>query len=169
MSDADAADELAPLIGAADHAGSLLRERELTLATAESCTGGLIGHLLTEIPGSSDYYLGGLISYSDDLKRNELGVDRETLAKHGAVSAQTAIAMAEGARTRYGAGIAISVTGIAGPTGDTPGKPVGLTYVAIADAAGHEVQRHHWFGDRHRNKVASAAAALSLLVEWLER
>ena len=169
MSDAEAADELAPLVGAADHAGRLLRERELTLATAESCTGGLIGHLLTEIPGSSDYYLGGLISYSDDLKRNELGVDRETLAKHGAVSAQTAIAMAEGARTRYGAGIAISVTGIAGPTGDTPGKPVGLTYVAIADAAGHEVQRHQWFGDRHRNKVASAAAALSLLVEWLER
>lgn len=169
MSEAEAADELAPLVGAAEHAGSLLRERQLTLATAESCTGGLIGHLLTEIPGSSDYYRGGLISYSDDLKRDELGVDAATLEKHGAVSAQTAIAMAEGARTRYGATIAVAVTGIAGPTGDSPGKPLGLTYVAVADAAGHEVQRHQWFGDRHRNKVASAAAALTLLVERLQR
>lgn len=169
MSEADAADELAPLIGAAEHAGSLLRERHLTLATAESCTGGLIGHLLTESPGSSDYYQGGLISYSDTLKRNELGVDASTLEHHGAVSAQTCIAMAEGARRRYGSDLAIAVTGIAGPTGDTPGKPLGLTYVAVADAAGHEVQRHQWFGDRHRNKVASAAAALTLLVERLEK
>ncbi len=169
MPEADAADELAPLIGAAEHAGSLLRERHLTLATAESCTGGLIGHLLTESPGSSDYYLGGLISYSDTLKRDELGVDAATLEHHGAVSAQTCIAMAEGARKRYGSDVAIAVTGIAGPTGDTPGKPLGLTYVAVADAAGHEVQRHQWFGDRHRNKVASAAAALTLLVERLQR
>lgn len=169
MSDADAADELAPLVGAAEHAGSLLRDRQLTLATAESCTGGLIGHLLTEIPGSSDYYRGGLISYSDDLKRTDLGVDAATLQKHGAVSAQTCIAMAEGARKRYGASIAVAVTGIAGPTGGSPAKPLGLTYIAVADAAGHEVQRHQWLGDRHRNKVASAAAALTLLVGRLER
>lgn len=169
MSEAEAADELAPLIGAAEHAGSLLRERHLTLATAESCTGGLIGHLLTESPGSSDYYQGGLISYSDTLKRIELGVDAATLEHHGAVSAQTCIAMAEGARKRYGSDVAIAVTGIAGPTGDTPGKPLGLTYVAVADADGHEVRRHQWFGDRHRNKTASAAAALTLLVERLER
>jgi PncC family amidohydrolase len=163
------ADELAPLVGAAEHAGSLLRQRGQTLATAESCTGGLIGHLLTEIPGSSDYYQGGLISYSDALKQSELGVETDTLASHGAVSAQTCIAMAEGARKRYGSDIAIAVTGIAGPTGDSPGKPLGLTYVAVADAAGHEVERHQWFGDRHRNKVASAAAALTLLVERLEK
>lgn len=169
MTEADDAAELAPLVGAAEHAGSLLRERHLTLATAESCTGGLIGHLVTEIPGSSDYYQGGLISYSNGLKESELGVDAATLERHGAVSAQTAIAMAEGARARYGADVAIAVTGIAGPTGDSPGKPVGLTYVAVADAAGHEVQRHQWLGDRHRNKVASAAAALALLVERLER
>jgi PncC family amidohydrolase len=169
MSDAGAAEELAPLVGAAEHAGRLLRKRQLTLATAESCTGGLIGHLLTEIAGSSDYYQGGLISYSDALKQSELGVDPETLANHGAVSAQTCIAMAEGARRRYGADVAIAVTGIAGPTGASPGKPLGLTYVALADAAGHEVQRHQWFGDRHRNKIASAAAALTLLVERLEQ
>ena len=169
MSGADEADELAPLVGAAEYAGSLLRKRQLTLATAESCTGGLIGHLLTEIPGSSDYYQGGLISYSDALKQSELGVEAQTLANHGAVSAQTCIAMAEGARKRYGSDVAIAVTGIAGPTGDGPGKPLGLTYVAVADAAGHEVQRHQWFGDRHRNKVASAAAALTLLVERLDK
>jgi PncC family amidohydrolase len=128
----------------------------------------LIGHLLTEIPGSSDYYQGGLISYSDALKQSELGVPAETLAAHGAVSEQACVAMAEGARTRYGADVAISVTGIAGPAGDTPGKPLGLTYVAVADADGHAVERHQWFGDRHRNKIASAAAALSLLVARLE-
>jgi PncC family amidohydrolase len=169
VSGADEAEELAPLVSAAEHAGSLLRERGLTLATAESCTGGLIGHLLTEIPGSSDYYQGGLISYSDGLKQSELGVEAATLEHHGAVSAQTCIAMAEGARRRYGSDVAVAVTGIAGPTGDTPGKPIGLTYVAVADAAGHEVQRHQWFGDRHRNKVASASAALALLVERLDR
>lgn len=169
MTGTDEAEELAPLVGAAEHAGSLLRERRLTLATAESCTGGLLGHLVTESPGSSDYYQGGLISYSDGLKQSELGVETATLEHHGAVSAQTCIAMAEGARRRYGADVAVAVTGIAGPTGDTPGKPIGLTYVSVADAAGHEVQRHQWFGDRHRNKIASAAAALTLLVERLER
>jgi PncC family amidohydrolase len=169
VADAREADELPPLVDAAERVGNLLRERGLTLATAESCTGGLIGHLLTEIPGSSEYYLGGLISYSDDLKRNELGVDVATLQHHGAVSAQTCIAMADGARRRYGADIAIAVTGIAGPTGDSPGKPLGLTYIAVADGAGTDVQRHQWFGDRHSNKIASAAAALTLLVERLER
>jgi PncC family amidohydrolase len=169
VTDADGSDELAPLVGAAQHAGRLLRERGLSLATAESCTGGLIGHLLTEIPGSSDYYQGGLISYSNALKQSELGVDLATLEHHGSVSAQTCIAMAQGARERYGTDVALAVTGIAGPGGDTPGKPVGLTYVAVADAAGHDVQRHQWFGDRHRNKVASAAAALALLVERLEQ
>jgi PncC family amidohydrolase len=169
VAEADSADELAPLVGAAEHAGDLLRRAQLTLSTAESCTGGLIGHLLTEIAGSSDYYLGGLISYSDDLKRDELSVEAATLEQHGAVSEETCIAMAQGARRHYGTDVALAVTGIAGPTGDTPGKPVGLTYVAVADAAGHEVQRHQWFGDRHRNKVSSAAAALTLLVDRLER
>lgn len=157
------------MLGAAEHAGHLLRQRGLTMSSAESCTGGLIGHLLTEIPGSSDYYRGGLISYSDDLKQSELGVDSATLEHHGAVSAQTCIAMAEGARKRYGTDLAIAVTGIAGPGGGSAAKPVGLTYVAVADAAGHEVQRHQWFGDRHANKVASAGAALALLVGRLQQ
>jgi len=164
---ADAADELAALAGLAQLAGESLRGRGLTLVTAESCTGGLIGHVLTEIAGSSDYYLGGLISYSDTLKRAELGVDERVLQHHGAVSAQTCVAMAEGARRRYGASVAVAVTGIAGPSGGTPAKPVGLTYVAVADEKGHEVQRHQWSGDRHANKVASAGAALALLLDRL--
>ena len=167
MTGADAADELAPLAGLARHAGDALRQRGLTLATAESCTGGLIGHLVTEIAGSSDYYLGGLISYSDALKRAELGVDERILERHGAVSAQTCVAMAEGARRRYGAALAVAVTGIAGPSGGSAAKPVGLTYVAVADEHGHEVRRHQWSGDRHANKVASAGAALTLLLERL--
>jgi PncC family amidohydrolase len=164
---ADAADELAPLGDLARRAGEALRRRSLTLATAESCTGGLVGHLLTEIPGSSDYYLGGLISYSDALKRVELGVEERVLEHHGAVSAQTCVAMAEGARRRYGASVAVAVTGIAGPGGGSPAKPVGLTYVAVADERGHEVQRHQWSGERHANKRASAGAALALLLERL--
>lgn len=143
-------------------------EHGLTLATAESCTGGLVGHLLTEVPGSSAYYRGGLVSYSNALKEAELGVPAETLERHGAVSAQTAVAMAEGARRRYGASLAVAVTGIAGPDGGTPQKPVGLTYVAVADAAGHDVRRFTWDGDRHANKLASAAAALRLIAERLE-
>ena len=167
MTSAEAADALAPLAGMAGLVGAALRERGLTLATAESCTGGLIGHVLTESPGSSDYYLGGLISYSDALKRAELGVDERVLERHGAVSAQTCVAMAEGARRRYGADVALAVTGIAGPSGGSAAKPVGLTYVAVADEHGHEVQRHQWSGDRHANKIASAAAALTLLMERL--
>lgn len=143
------------------------READLTLSTAESCTGGLIGHLLTEIAGASAVYRGGLISYSDELKQVELGLTPETLQRHGAVSAQTCAAMAEGARRRYGTDFAISVTGIAGPDGGTAAKPVGLTYVAVADAAGHDVRRHLWDGDRQANKLASARAALELLYERL--
>jgi PncC family amidohydrolase len=169
VTDADAADELTPLVGLAQSAGAALTAAGLTLATAESCTGGLIGHVLTEVPGSSDYYLGGLVSYSDALKRNELGIPAETLTKHGAVSAQTAVAMAEGARKRYQVDVAIAVTGIAGPSGGSAAKPVGLTYVAVADKDGHEVRRHQWSGARHANKVASAGAALTLLIERLAR
>lgn len=169
MTGADAADELTTLVGLAQRAGASLKAAGMTLATAESCTGGLIGHVLTEIPGASDYYLGGLVSYSDALKRNELGVPTEMLEKHGAVSAQTAVAMADGARKRYDADVAVAVTGIAGPSGGSSAKPVGLTYVAVADKDGHEVRRHQWGADRHANKVASAGAALTLLVERLGR
>ncbi|MBA2254976.1 MAG: CinA family protein [Chloroflexi bacterium] len=137
------------------------------VATAESCTGGLIGHALTEVAGSSDVYLGGIVSYDDEVKASLLGVQTDTLARHGAVSAQVAVAMADGARRALGATIAIAVTGIAGPGGGSAAKPVGLTYVAVADKEGHDVRRHQWSGDRATNKLASAQAALVLLLERL--
>ena len=165
--DPSGSDDLAGLIALANAVRALMVERSRTLATAESCTGGLIGHVLTEVPGSSAYYLGGLISYSDSLKTAELGVDEATLERHGAVSAQACVAMAEGARKRYGATLAVAVTGIAGPDGGSAAKPVGLTYVAVADENGHDVRRHAWTADRHGNKILSAEAALSLLLERL--
>jgi PncC family amidohydrolase len=157
------------LVALAARIKTAMVERGWTLASAESCTGGLIGHLLTEIAGSSEYYVGGLISYSNALKETELGVPAKTLAQHGAVSAQTCVAMAEGARRRYGARMGMAVTGIAGPGGGSPDKPVGLTYVAIADEDGHEVRRFQWTSDRHANKQASAQACLELIIDRLER
>lgn len=141
--------------------------RQLTLVTAESCTGGLVAHVLTEVAGSSGYFRGGVVSYDDEIKQSALGVPASTLTRHGAVSAQTAVAMAEGARGRLAADVALSVTGIAGPTGGSAEKPVGLTYVAVADAAGHEVRRHQWSGDRSSNKRQSAEAVLLLVLERL--
>ncbi|HEY4189223.1 MAG TPA: CinA family protein [Candidatus Limnocylindrales bacterium] len=149
-----------------------LGERCLTLgrrvATVESCTGGLVAHLMTEIPGSSDWFVGGFVTYSNALKSDTVGVPAETLASHGAVSAQVAMAMATGGRERTGADLAVAVTGIAGPDGGTASKPVGLTYVAVADAVGVAVKRHVWDGDRSANKRHSAGAALALLLERVE-
>ncbi len=151
---------------------SRLQERALalgvTVGTAESCTGGLIGHVLTGLAGSSEYYRGGVISYSNELKIALLGVSAEALEHHGAVSAQVALAMADGARERFDCDYAVSVTGVAGPGGGTASKPVGLTYVAAAGPDGREVRRHTWEGDRSSNKEQSAAAALRLLLELLE-
>jgi PncC family amidohydrolase len=140
----------------------------LHVATVESCTGGLVGHLITEVAGSSIYFVGGFVTYSDELKREAVGVPHDVLAAHGAVSAQVAMAMAGGGRARTGADLAVSVTGIAGPDGGSPSKPVGLTYVAVADATGVAVRRHLWTGDRRENKRRSAAAALDLLLERIE-
>ena len=142
--------------------------RGIHLATVESCTGGLVGHLITETPGSSTYYVGGFVTYSDQLKRDLVHVPDEVLAAHGAVSAQTAIAMAVGGRTRAGADLGASVTGIAGPDGGSAQKPVGLTYVAVADETGTEVRRHVWSGSRSENKRASAAAVLALILERID-
>jgi PncC family amidohydrolase len=140
----------------------------LRVATVESCTGGLVAHAITEIPGSSAYYVGGFVTYSDALKADTVGVPLDVLAAHGAVSAQVAMAMATGGRERTGADLAVSVTGIAGPDGGSAAKPVGLTYVAVADAVGVAVNRHVWTGDRSENKRQSAAAALVLLLERIE-
>lgn len=139
--------------------------RGLTVATAESCTGGLVAHLLTEVPGSSAYVRGGVIAYADAVKLAELDVPAEVLAAHGSVSAQVALAMAEGVRVRLGADLAVAVTGVAGPGGGTDSKPVGLVYVAVAGAGPAEVRRFTWAGDRSENKRASAEAALELLLE----
>jgi PncC family amidohydrolase len=155
-------DELLDLAG---RVGAACRARGITIATAESCTAGLVGHLLTEVPGSSDYFRGGLVTYANEAKTGLADVPEHTLDAHGAVSAQVAVAMAEGARRRLGVDLAVAVTGVAGPTGGTPAKPVGLTYVAVADAAGDEVRRFAWTEDRSGNKRSSAAAALAMLVD----
>ena len=149
----------------AERLQAICLERGLRVAFAESCTGGRVGDALTDVAGSSGYVAGGIVAYGDAAKEALLGVPRETLAAHGAVSAQVALAMAEGARTRFAADLAAAVTGIAGPGGASAGKPVGLTYVALADADGATVRRFTWDGDREANKAASATAALELLLE----
>jgi PncC family amidohydrolase len=141
--------------------------RQLTVATAESCTGGLVAHAITEIAGSSAHFRGGFVTYADDVKHAQLGVAQELLEAHGAVSAQVARAMAEGARERLRVSVAVAITGIAGPGGGSDQKPVGLTYVGVADTAGADVRRHLWAGDRSANKRDSAVAALELLLERL--
>ncbi len=120
------------------------------------------------MPGASGYLRGGVVAYSDDAKEALLGVSASVIGQHGAVSAQVASAMASGARARLRSDLAVAVTGIAGPSGATAGKPVGLTYVAVADAAGVELRRFSWPGDRGSNKAASARAALELLIERAE-
>jgi PncC family amidohydrolase len=145
----------------------LCLERGLTVATAESCTGGWIAKLITDVAGSSGYFLGGVVSYSDTVKVALLGVEADQLAAHGAVSAQVAKAMAEGAARRTGASIGIAVTGISGPGGGSSSKPVGLTYVAVAGSSGAEVRRFVWAGDRSANREATARAALQLLLDRL--
>jgi PncC family amidohydrolase len=142
-------------------------ERRVTVGTAESCTGGLVGHAITANPGSSDYYRGGVISYADEVKSSLLDVPPEAIERHGAVSAQVAVAMAEGARRRVGCDYGVAVTGVAGPDGGSAAKPVGLTYVAAAGPDGDQVRRFVWDGDRAANKERSAAAALRLLIETI--
>lgn len=154
-----------PLVALAARVGECCLALATRIATVESCTGGLIGHVLTEIPGSSAYYVGGFVTYSDAAKQAMVGVPAEVLAAHGAVSAQTALAMASGGRGCTGADIAVAVTGIAGPDGGSEAKPVGLTYVAVADARGGEVRRFLWAGSREENKRSSAQAALELVLE----
>jgi PncC family amidohydrolase len=153
------------LVGLAERLQGLCLGRGVTVALAESCTGGLVADAITDVAGSSGYFAGGVVSYSNEAKETLLDVPRAMLEAHGAVSAQVARAMAEGARAHFGVDVAASVTGIAGPDGGSDAKPVGLTYVAVADADGVDVRRHVWSGDRAANKVSSAAAVLELLLE----
>lgn len=147
--------------------GELLSQRGWALAVAESCTGGLIAHRITNVSGSSAYFQGGVVSYSNEAKERILRVPHATLIEHGAVSEQTALAMAQGARRLFGTDIAVSVTGIAGPTGGTPEKPVGLVYIALAAEGVDLCEKHLWKGDRTENKARSAEAALKLLLKHL--
>ncbi len=147
--------------------GPLLRSQGLKLAMAESCTGGLLGHRVTNVPGSSDYYLGSVTAYAYEAKERLLGVANETLVKYGAVSQETAMEMARGIRQALGADIGISVTGIAGPGGGMPGKPVGLVWIGFSAPRLEKAYRCLWGGNRVENKEASAQAALQLLYDYL--
>jgi PncC family amidohydrolase len=149
--------------------GRLLTEKKQTLAIAESCTGGLITHRLTNVPGSSAYIIASVIAYAYEAKVAALGVSWDTLNKFGAVSAETVTEMARGAREKFSATIGLAITGIAGPGGGTPDKPVGLVYIALADANDVIVERHIWRGNRLQNKEQSAQAALELLYRYLKR
>ena len=141
----------------------LLRARDLTLATAESCTGGLVAARLTDVPGSSDVFLGGIIAYADEVKIAQLGVPEGVLAEHGAVSEEAAAAMAQGARARLGADVAVSVTGVAGPGGGTGEKPVGLVFLHAAGPGGELARRVDFPGDRETIRQRAAVVALHLV------
>jgi PncC family amidohydrolase len=156
-----------PLVALAERLQVASLAAGATVALAESCTGGMVATALTAVPGSSGYFLGGVVSYADEAKRDLLGVDDAVLAAHGAVSAQVARAMAEGARARFGATIAASVTGIAGPDGGSAEKPVGLTYIGVADADGVGVRRVVWSGDRAANRLDSTVAVIEALLSRL--
>lgn len=143
--------------------GSLLTKSQHTVSVAESCTGGLVGALITDQPGSSAYFLGGVIAYADEVKRSQLGVPADLLARHGAVSREVAIAMADGVRSKFGTELAVSITGIAGPDADGA-KPVGLTYIAVATARGTTCSEYRFNGDRWANRRQAADEALRLLL-----
>jgi len=147
--------------------GELLQQRHLTLAVAESCTGGLLAAHITNIPGSSAYFAGGVIAYSYETKKWVLHVPADVLERYGAVSAETATAMAKGVRELLQVDLALAITGIAGPAGATPTKPVGLVYIALSSAQEEKWRRYVWPGNRWENREMSARAALELLQEYL--
>ena len=153
-----------PLVELAERLQARCTALDLTVATGESCTGGLVAHALTEVPGSSAYVRGGIVAYANDVKTALLGVPAQVLEAHGAVSAQVAVAMAEGARERLRTDLGVGVTGVAGPDGGTDEKPVGLVYVAVAGLGAPVVRRYIWAGDRSANKRDSAVAAIELLL-----
>jgi nicotinamide-nucleotide amidase len=148
--------------------GDLLRARGWKLTTAESCTGGLVGDRITNIPGSSDYYLGGVVAYAYEAKVALLGVSWETLQTYGAVSRETVLEMARGAQKALSADIAVSISGIAGPGGGMPDKPVGTTWLGLSAPEGDWARLHLFKGDRTQNKASSAEAALRFLADYLQ-
>lgn len=147
--------------------GNLLRQKGLTLGAVESATGGLISHLITNVSGSSDYYKGSITAYSNEIKIKVVGVKADTINKYGAVSHQVAEEMAQGGRRVLVTDICLADTGIAGPTGATPGKPVGLFYIGLSHRGGTDSQKHCFQGNREQNKHAATEAALGWLKEYL--
>lgn len=149
--------------------GELLRAGSLTLAVAESCTGGLIAKRVTDVPGSSDYFVGGIVAYANEVKVAELGVEPALLASVGAVSEEVVRAMAAGVRRRFGADVAMAVTGIAGPGGGTAEKPVGTVWYGVAVGEEVTARRERFLGDRDEVRIRAAQAALALLWRRLRR
>lgn len=150
----------------AERVAGTLTTAGITLATAESCTGGLIGGALTEVAGSSDWYLGGVITYSNVSKRDLIRVRGKTLKRFGAVSREVAVDMAAGVRERFGSDIAVSVTGIAGPGGAVPGKPVGRVWIGVTTPFGAGATEHTFQGDRATVRRAAVRAALLTVIAW---
>jgi PncC family amidohydrolase len=147
-------------------AGDLLKAAGQTIAVAESCTGGLLGAWLTAASGSSAYFLGGVIAYDDSVKTGVLGVSPVVIARYGAVSAESALEMAHAARLLLRSDLALSITGIAGPTGERPGKPIGTTFVALAAPGGESVRHFAFDGDREGNRAEAALAALQMVITY---
>jgi PncC family amidohydrolase len=157
-----------------EQVGKLLRQKQMTLTLAESCTGGLVGHRITNIPGSSDYYMGSITAYAYEAKERLLGVRHETLLQFGAVSRETALEMAHGVRLALcdvfplDHSIGVSITGIAGPGGGMPNKPVGLVWFGLSEPQGDHAWHFIWQGDRLQVKMQSADKALELLLAYLQ-
>ncbi len=147
--------------------GNLLRQKGLTLGVVESATGGLVSHLITNVPGSSDYYRGSVTAYSNEAKMRVIGVKEDTINTYGAVSPQVAEEMAQDGRKILAVDICLADTGIAGPGGATPGKPVGLFYIGLSHQAGTCSQQYNFQGDRQQNKLDAAQIALNWLKEYL--
>ena len=148
--------------------GELLQQRKRKLVLAESCTGGLLGSRITDVAGSSEYFLASVVAYAYEAKVELLGVSWNTLNSHGAVSRETVLEMARGVRSRMKGDIALAVSGIAGPGGATPDKPVGTTWIGLVADDIERAELFHFAGDREQNKASGADAALRLLLEYLE-
>ncbi len=150
-----------------EEVGNMLRQKGLTLGVVESATGGLISHLITNVPGSSDYYKGSITAYSNEVKIKIVGVKADTINQYGAVSHQVAEEMAQGGRKALAVDICLADTGIAGPGGATPEKPAGLFYIGLSHQTGTYSRKHNFHGDREQNKCRAAEVALGQLKEYL--
>lgn len=149
--------------------GEVLHEKRLTISVAESCTGGFLASCITDVSGASDYFRGGVVAYQNKFKETLLGVPAHILAERGAISRETAQAMAKGCRKLFQSDIAAAITGIAGPTGGTQSKPVGLVYIAVVSEKGSVGKRFVWSGSRMSNKEASVGAALKMILSLVLR